>query len=1609
MPRQLGEAFIAVKAEGEHEFLADVKRMADAAERISVALTVLADTRKALADTEAAKKVMAAAVTIPENADTRKALADTAAAKKVMAAAVTIPETADTRKALADTAAAKKVMAAAVQVPVTADTARAVAGVTGLRRTEQADDITIPVHADTSPMELEYERVKAKLLAEPLTVVPGLGGGGGGGGGGTGGLGSLAAILAAGAAGRAAGGAGGGSKGTDAFRAFVDVTKAQADVDRWAAAIEKNTTKLVHLAGSEDEAQAMLEGRLAADRAFGAEVSKGTYARARLMQAENKLAGLLEAEAAGGGFRGLFSGGIGGKAAGFAGKAPWWLGAGLAGIPAIATLGGVGVAAGIGLGGAGLAGGLGLGAFGAFAGPAVADALKAEQAVTKAQDDYNAAIKAGTPHAQAYKAEQLAIARAYEGMSPAQVGLSRQLGTMAAAWDKLKAAQAPVVSAAVTPWLKAITDLMHPLARVFDAVAPVIGSLGRQFDVLVNSPAFTKFTGFIAGTGSHVAGVGGRSALDVINGLISLLPQFAPLFNEAADAVGHMADKFEAWATSAQARKEIAAFLAWVHDNGHTVGDFLKSIGGALGTLLPGLAAGGQLELQALTGLLNLIASLPPGVAAPLAEVVGAVLILSKIPGGKKAITFAVNVIGAGAGLLLKLLGIGTGKIGVELGAAGMQRAGDTMVTAAAAMQRAADTMLGADVAGGGAGGLGGAAEKGVAGKATGILGKARGLAALGGPVGIGVLGGLEIANLVDPYHRFDKPPPPEQTGPRGFAPPSSQAWKTWGNDVASSYAKAVEASHAASGKISADFTRQQQAAKSARGDLDTYTDSVTKNGANSLATRFARGQLITDLVNAGVKSSVAQHDVDAYSTAVQKNGAQSDQAKAARQRLLTDILNASANSKQGKTDLNTYTDAVRDHGVKSDAARAARKRLIQDLIDSGVDAKTATGLVDGLGRSVTKLPSGKAIKINVTGAGRWSVSGPTRETGLAHGPQNIGAGPGGFAAGGLIQAAAGMYLHPNSGVPGRDSVLIRAMPGELVVPVNMVPHVAPLLSGAIPGFAAGGVAGSYGPGGVGGLTPWLAGRSGATELAIAQATADATLAAMRAAQAAQASLGVSGAGPVGGDQAVNLALARSMFPWDASQWPAFNTLEMHEAGYNRFARNASSGAYGIPQALPPTKMPFAAQAAGGSHAGPQLAWMFAYIRSVYGTPANAWAKYYAHPGGVGWYARGGLVGVAEGLIPAMAAGGAIPAGGTSTQAGLRFWLGAAQYGERRDYLGLAHAFAAGPARYRTATVRAELATLAKRQAAEQAAYAHLAGSGLTAANMHKLGLAAKAEETTARDKALSHLPGGHPGWVSGLEHYLGQLVTLSAKKVPPPPQTIWTRDPDLSALLAAAQAESTAFWRLAGDKLPKTATRAQRRDLAAWDRVLGRQQVHTFGFGKGGLFQQLIDSFHNRRTPPWTAFGSAVDYLTKEVEGTGIPGGINPPGTPRDSGWVPWHYFHRDWQTLLTALRTVKSKLTGAAPWKPGSLGASHTAPDGVLTFDRGGTLPPGLSLSYNGLGRPEHLTPDSGGGGITIVVNVENRGWIGDEQELQRWLVRQLNQLARTGSLAQAIRTGG
>lgn len=71
------------------------------------------------------------------------------------------------------------------------------------------------------------------------------------------------------------------------------------------------------------------------------------------------------------------------------------------------------------------------------------------------------------------------------------------------------------------------------------------------------------------------------------------------------------------------------------------------------------------------------------------------------------------------------------------------------------------------------------------------------------------------------------------------------------------------------------------------------------------------------------------------------------------------------------------------------------------------------------------------------------------------------------------------------------------------------------------------------------------------------------------------------------------------------------------ESGWNKYASNPSSGAYGIPQALPGDKMAGRWGRNWVSSSYVQLFWMVrVYIPNVYGTPCNAWQ----HEVNYGWY-----------------------------------------------------------------------------------------------------------------------------------------------------------------------------------------------------------------------------------------------------------------------------------------------------------------------------------------------------------------------------------------------------
>lgn len=75
---------------------------------------------------------------------------------------------------------------------------------------------------------------------------------------------------------------------------------------------------------------------------------------------------------------------------------------------------------------------------------------------------------------------------------------------------------------------------------------------------------------------------------------------------------------------------------------------------------------------------------------------------------------------------------------------------------------------------------------------------------------------------------------------------------------------------------------------------------------------------------------------------------------------------------------------------------------------------------------------------------------------------------------------------------------------------------------------------------------------------------------------------------------------------WTGANWDALYVMWMRESGWNPRSVNRSSGACGIPQAYPCSKIPDKTMAG-------QIKWGLDYIARRYGTPSNAWAYWTVH------------------------------------------------------------------------------------------------------------------------------------------------------------------------------------------------------------------------------------------------------------------------------------------------------------------------------------------------------------------------------------------------------------
>jgi septal ring factor EnvC (AmiA/AmiB activator) len=138
-----------------------------------------------------------------------------------------------------------------------------------------------------------------------------------------------------------------------------------------------------------------------------------------------------------------------------------------------------------------------------------------------------------------------------------------------------------------------------------------------------------------------------------------------------------------------------------------------------------------------------------------------------------------------------------------------------------------------------------------------------------------------------------------------------------------------------------------------------------------------------------------------------------------------------------------------------------------------------------------------------------------------------------------------------------------------------------------------------------------------AAVVAAAKAAAEAAAKAAAEARAreAAAAAALANVNTPSGAQATAQSMMASRYGWGSDQFQCLVSLWDRESGWNYQSYNAGSGATGIPQALPGSKMA-SAGSDWATNAATQISWGLGYIAGSYGTPCAAWG----HSESSGWY-----------------------------------------------------------------------------------------------------------------------------------------------------------------------------------------------------------------------------------------------------------------------------------------------------------------------------------------------------------------------------------------------------
>lgn len=281
---------------------------------------------------------------------------------------------------------------------------------------------------------------------------------------------------------------------------------------------------------------------------------------------------------------------------------------------------GIGVAAGSAVGG--------LAAFAALAKGPVAEAMKANADAAKGN------------------------LKALQALPPAEKQLASELDGLTKSWAALQKAETPVISSALSPWVKTATDGMQLLSPVVTDVANAIQFLGGEADQAIKSPFWSQFAGTFGASAQISLDGFGEAAGHVADALAHLFVAFSPDIDKLPGIVDKLATSFDNWSKGVT-DKGLDQFLEKTFTASNLAA--LAKDGKELGTLVENIATASQemspLAFTGLSNVMTVLGSLTPAEIKALTALFIAIKGLGTISKGVSAVS---GVVGTVKGLLGK-------------------------------------------------------------------------------------------------------------------------------------------------------------------------------------------------------------------------------------------------------------------------------------------------------------------------------------------------------------------------------------------------------------------------------------------------------------------------------------------------------------------------------------------------------------------------------------------------------------------------------------------------------------------------------------------------------------------------------------------------------------------------------------------------------------------------------------------------------------------------------------------------------------------------------------------------------------------------------------------